>query len=65
MKTGRPRIPIVLSTEDQRQLNAIVNSRSLPHGLITRAKIILMAAEGETNRIIAERVSLSPQMVCK
>jgi putative transposase len=65
MKTGRPRIPIVLSTEDQSQLNAIVNSRSLPHGLVTRAKIILLAAEGETNRSIAERVSLSPQMVCK
>jgi putative transposase len=65
MKTGRPRTPIVLSPEDQSQLNAIANSRSLPHGLVTRAKIILMAAEGETNRIIAEKVSLSPQMVCK
>jgi len=65
MKTGRPRTPIVLSPEDQSQLNAMANSRSLPHGLVTRAKIILMAAEGETNRIIAEKVSLSPQIVCK
>jgi putative transposase len=65
MQTGRPKTPIVLSTEDQLQLNAIANSRSMPHGVVTRARIVLMAAEGHNNRIIAEKVSLSPQMVCK
>ena len=65
MKTGRPKTPIVLSVEDQLQLSAITNSRSMPHGLVTRARIILMAAEGHNNRIIAEKVALSPQMVCK
>lgn len=65
MQTGRPKTPIVLSEEDQLQLNAIANSRSMPHGVVTRARIVLMAAEGENNRDIAEKVSLSPQMVCK
>ncbi len=65
MKTGRPKIPVVLSSEEHRQLSAIANSHSMPHGIVTRAKIILMAAEGETNRIIASKVDLSPQMVCK
>jgi len=46
-------------------LNAIANSRSVPHGLVTRAKIILMAAEGQTNQAIAQKVALSKQMVCK
>lgn len=65
MKTGRPKIPIVLSSEEHSQLHTIANSRSMPHGIVTRAKIILMAAEGETNSIIAGKVNLSPQVVCK
>lgn len=65
MKTGRPKIPITLCAEDQSQLIAIANSRSLPHALVTRAKIVLMAAEGQTNHAIAQKVSLSQQMVCK
>lgn len=65
MKTGRPKTPIVLSDEEHAQLKSIVGSRSLPHGLTTRARIVLMAAEGTTNHEIAEKVGLSPQGVCK
>lgn len=65
MRTGRPKSPIVLSIEDREQLNAIANSHSMPYSLVTRARIVLMAAEGHHNRVIAEKVSLSPQMVCK
>jgi len=65
MRTGRPREPIVLSEEEREQLNGIANSRSLPHGLARRANIVLLAADGMPNSAIAERVNLSPQMVCK
>lgn len=65
MKTGRPKTPMILCAEDQSQLIAIANSRSMPHALVTRAKIVLMAAEGQTNHAIAQKVSLSQQMVCK
>jgi putative transposase len=65
MKTGRPRTPLVLTEEDRRQLDSIAHSRSIPHGLVTRAKIVLMAAEGVSNRAIADKVGLSTQSVCK
>jgi putative transposase len=54
-----------LSEEEREQLNGIANSRSLPHGLARRANIVLLAADGMHNSAIAERVNLSPQMVCK
>ena len=65
MRTGRPKKPISLSEEEREQLSAITKSISLSHGLVRRARIVLLAAEGMQNRIIAERVGLSPQMVCK
>jgi putative transposase len=65
MRTGRPKIPIVLTEEEQQQLKALAGSRSLPHGVVTRARIILMDAEGLTNQAIARRVELSMQAVSK
>jgi len=65
MRTGRPKAPIVLSKEEDEQLKSIANSRSLPHGLVNRAHIVLMAAQGTPNHTIAQKVGLSPQMVCK
>jgi len=65
MRTGRPKAPIVLSKQEDEQLKSIVNSRSLPHGLVKRAHIVLMAAQGTPNHTIAQKVGLSPQMVCK
>jgi putative transposase len=65
MRTGRPKAPIVLSKEEDEQLKSIANSRSLPHGLVNRAHIVLMAAQGTPNHTIAQEVGLSPQMVCK
>lgn len=65
MKTGRPKLPIALSKEEDEQLTSIANCRSLPHGLVRRARIVLMAAAGVPNRIIAKKVSLSAQMVSK
>jgi putative transposase len=65
MKTGRPKSPITLSKEEDEQLTSIANSRSLPHSLVRRARIVLMAADGVPNRTIAEKVNLSAQMVSK
>ena len=65
MRTGRPKSPITLSKEENEQLTSIANSRSLPHGLVRRARIVLMAAKGAPNRTIAKEVGLSGQMVCK
>jgi putative transposase len=65
MRTGRPKKPIILSDQEHEQLTSIVRSRSLPHGLVTRAQIVLMAAEGVTSNEIANKVALSAQSVCK
>ena len=65
MRTGRPKMPITLSKEEKEQLQSIANSRSLPYSLVNRSRIVLMAAQGTPNRTIAQKVNLSPQMVCK
>ena len=65
MRTGRPKKPIILSDQEHEQLTSIVRSRSLPHGLVTRAQIVLMAAGGVTSNEIAKKVGLSAQSVCK
>lgn len=63
MPRGRPIVPIVLSADTRRELEAMSRSRSLPHGLVRRAQIILMAAEGVTNTVIGASVGLSRAMV--
>lgn len=59
MARGRPMQAIVLSPEIKRQLEEIAQSRSFPHGLVRRAKIVLMAAEGMNNKTIAQKIGLS------
>ena len=63
MITGRPKKPVTLSEGEHEQLSAMVNSRSLPNGIVRRARIVLMAADGMSNNTIAERVGLSHQTV--
>jgi transposase len=63
MAIGRPVQPIELTHETKEQLISITRSRALPHGLVRRAKIILMAGEGYNNKTIAEKVALSPAVI--
>ena len=65
MAAGRPKQPIVLEPEARRSLEAVARSRSLPHGLVLWARLVLMAAQGETNQRIAEKLDLSHQSVWK
>jgi len=63
MTIGRPIKPIELDHEVKEHLQSITRSLALPHGLVRRAKIILMAAEGTNNKTIAEKIKLSRFMV--
>jgi putative transposase len=65
MPAGRPKAMLTLSSEEREQLQALAVSRSLPHGLVTRAKIVLAAADGQTNSAIAKKVGLSASSVGK
>jgi putative transposase len=63
MITGRPKATLVLADEERSQLKAVAQSRSLPHGLVQRARLVLFAADGLANKAIAEKLSLSQQSV--
>ena len=56
---------LVLSAEEHAQLSALAASRALPHALVARAKLVLWAAQGESNTAIAERLGWSLPTVGK
>ena len=59
MVMGRPVKPVIVTAEARVQLESMVRSRSLPHPLVRRAKIVLFAADGMNNKEIAEKLSVS------
>ena len=65
MRLGRPLVPLELSEQTREQLQSMVNSRSLPHGLVRRAEIVLLAADGWPNQAIAHSLGASPATVGK
>ena len=65
MPRGRPMEPVVLTDDEESQLFSLANSRSLPHGLVQRAQIVLACARGEANASIARRMGLSNATVGK
>ena len=60
---GRPLAPLTLSESERDELRSITRSRSMPQSLATRARIVLLSAEGESNTDIAERLELSKPTV--
>jgi len=65
MITGRPKAPLVLTREEQIQLRSLAHSRTLPHALVCRAKLVLWSAEGESNTRIARRLRWTKATVGK
>ncbi len=65
MARGRPLQPLNISDEVRDQLQSLSGSRSMPHALVRRAKIVLLSDGGLTNQEIAERVGLSGASVGK
>lgn len=64
MPAGRPRtFEIALANDARTQLEHIAGSRSLPAGLVRRARVILLSASGMANRDVAAAVGLSGVMV--
>ena len=59
MLSMRMATPISISPEVRRQLVDYSRGRRLPQRLVQRAKIVLMAADGEQNRMIAAALGLS------
>jgi putative transposase len=63
MPMGRPKTLLLLNPEENAELQAVAASRSLPHGLVLRAKIILLSASGMSNQAIAARLEVHPVTV--
>jgi putative transposase len=65
MPIGRPKAELVLSEDERVQLSSLAGSRSLPHSLVARAKVILWSAEGASNAEIAGRLQWTQSTVGK
>src|SRR6202795_3354975 len=60
---GSPNEALVLRAEESAQLQALARSRSLPHSLVRRVQIVLMSAQGVSNRAMAARCGVSAPTV--
>src|SRR5581483_10172672 len=65
MKIGRPKCPLALTADEVAQLQSLVASRSIPHGLATRARMILLSHAGLSNAAIAQKLSVTNATVGK
>ena len=60
---GRPNTALVISEAERRDLEALVRSRSMPHALVRRARIVLRSADGASNRTVARECGVSAPIV--
>jgi putative transposase len=65
MPIGRPKSELVLSQDEHDQLSGLARSRTLPHALVARAKVVLWSAEGLSNTDIASRLQWTKATVGK
>lgn len=45
----RPKISLVLSEDERLEVSSLARSRTLPHAIVARARVVLWAAEGASN----------------
>lgn len=55
----------MISDEERLQLRSLAGSRTLPHALVARAKLVLWSSDGETNTQIARRLQWAKATVGK
>src|ERR1700752_4738976 len=56
MVTGRPKPALTLTPDEHTQLRSLAGSRTLPHALVARARLVLWSAHGQSNSQIARRL---------
>jgi transposase len=62
---GRPLTPITVSDEDREVLLRLSKRPTAPHGIATRARIVLLSSEGLPNIEVAKRVGVDQETVRK
>jgi len=56
---ARPNSDVIVTREERAQLESIARSRSLPHGLVRRARIVLESADGIGASELSRRLGIS------
>src|SRR5882672_9741842 len=56
MITGRPKPTLTIAPDELTQLRSLAASRTLPHALVARARVVLWSANGQSNTQIARRL---------
>jgi transposase len=67
MRGPKPKYAIELTTEEERELRKLANSRKSPHGKVVRARILLAAYDHPkwSNQQIAQEVGCTDRTVRK
>lgn len=65
MRTGRPKVALILTADEQQRLQALAHRSRSAAALARRARIILACAEGTDNKVVARRLHVTPATVGK
>lgn len=65
MRTGRPKQPLNLTTEERTQLESLAHRARSQPTLARRARVILACAAGLDNQVVARKLRVTPGTVCK
>jgi transposase len=65
MRTGRPKVALIVTTEERHRLESLAHRSRSAAALARRARIILACAEGSDSTVVARRLHVTPGTVCK
>ena len=65
MRTGRPKEPLTLTDEERQKLETLARRGKTTQRLATRARIVLLCAQGRTNRDVARYLHVCEKTVGK
>jgi transposase len=65
MRTGRPKVEIILNNDEREQLERWSRRPKTAQALAQRARIVLACAEGDSNDDVARRLKITAQTVSK
>ncbi|TXH15479.1 MAG: IS630 family transposase, partial [Mycobacterium sp.] len=61
--SASPAAALPMTSGERETLETLARARSAPHQQVLRARVLLMAADGEANTRIAEEVGVTPVTV--
>ena len=65
MRKGRPKVALILTTEERQRLESLAHRSRSAAALARRARIILACADGTDSKVVARHLQVTPGTVCK